>query len=88
MSDGNEVTITARWDEEFGKREPGSNAIFLMAGPECLAYIVKRENGASDYMAFMGAGMGGWLRCASDDLQDCKDSVASHYAAISKGRAI
>ena len=62
----------------FGKREPGTDAIFLIAGEACLGYVSRSKG---NYMACVGAGIGAPTIAAGNDLSECKSAVESYYGA-------
>jgi hypothetical protein len=78
------LNITAAWDDQFGAREKGTNAIFLMAGKQCLGYV---NSSRGNYMACVGAGMGAPIVAMGRDLDECKRAVENYYGAISNRRA-
>ncbi len=70
------MKFTAEWDDQFGKREPGTNAIFLMAGEQCLGYVSSFQGG---YMGCVGAGMAAPIVASGDSLDECKTAVERCY---------
>lgn len=72
------MRIEAKWDRVFGKREPGTEAIFLMAGNQCLGYVSKNRE---RYMACVGAGMGAPIVAVGPDLNKAKAAVEQEYRA-------
>ena len=75
------MKFSAEWDDQFGKREPGNNAIFLMAGEACLGYVHSCANTENRYMACVGAGINAPVVKMGNDLDECKEAVELHYAA-------
>ena len=74
------MKIIAEWDEEFGKREPGTDAIFLVAGETCLGYI---SRDGKSLMACVGAGMGAAIVAAGViTLDEAKRAVERHYGIV------
>ena len=70
------MNIIAEWDDQFGQREPGTNAIFLMAGDAVLGYVVSSSSG---YMGCLGKGIGAPWVATGKDLDECKQAVENCY---------
>lgn len=70
------VKISATWDSEFGKSEPGTDAIFLMAGETCLGYV---HRSGGKYMACVGAGLEAPTVYYGADLTEATRAVEAQY---------
>ena len=73
------MIIEATWDEKFGKREPGGDEIFLMAGEACLGYV-SRSRGK--FMGCVGSGIGAPIVYYGRELEKAKQSVEDGYRTV------